>query len=345
MVKRLGGKTFKSDPLTAAIGQTTVLDEHAGEGTVESIAIAAVRTSQHNPRTTGRISPAEIIEHRDGKIDLTKNKDPERRKFFQGISELSQSISRSGLLQPIVVLREIGRDPETGRSEQLFRIAAGERRFLAHLLLDRKQIRAVIRPMGKDVLFERAATIVENIQRHDLTFKEMMLAIQTLDALFQEANGQPIGRDDLQRELGLGERACQRYLKIVRAPEDVLAAVVADKLRTVEAAVKATGLADASERAAYIQNQFALSAGDTAGEGRIKPKARATATKKRGPGRKRRYVDLGKTAHPVVVRGIIEKCLGKEAFNRGYGDVDWAPDDLASAQAAWDRFLTELGGQ
>lgn len=80
-----------------------------------------------------------------------------RKNFDQtALEELSASIKKHGLLQPIVVKQD----------GQNYVIIAGERRFRATKLLGKETIKAVVADMKSQNLRELA--LIENIQREDL---------------------------------------------------------------------------------------------------------------------------------------------------------------------------------
>ena len=77
--------------------------------------------------------------------------DPEK------VRELAESIREVGLLQP-VILR-----PSNGR----FEIVSGDRRYLAHKLIDRKEIKAIVKDLDdRETVVIRG---IENLQRENLT--------------------------------------------------------------------------------------------------------------------------------------------------------------------------------
>jgi ParB family chromosome partitioning protein len=86
-----------------------------------------------------------------GRYQPRKNFNPE------ALSELSESIKRSGVLQPIIV-----HPLPDGR----YAIVAGERRFRAALLANLGSIPAIIKELLPDQILEYA--LIENIQREDL---------------------------------------------------------------------------------------------------------------------------------------------------------------------------------
>ena len=80
-----------------------------------------------------------------------------RKKFDENaLKELSESIARHGLIQPIIVIAK--------NDENM--LIAGERRFRATKLLGEKYIKAIVADLGSQNLRELA--LIENIQRENL---------------------------------------------------------------------------------------------------------------------------------------------------------------------------------
>ena len=94
-----------------------------------------------------------------------------RKKFCEvSLSDLADSISRQGVLQPVAV-RPLA-DPD--RYELIY----GERRYRASLLAEKEDIPAVIHDVDEVTAFEIALT--ENIQREDMTPTDEGKAFQSL---------------------------------------------------------------------------------------------------------------------------------------------------------------------
>src|SRR3972149_731228 len=80
--------------------------------------------------------------------------DPER------VRELAESIREVGLLEPVLIR------PSNGRYEMV----AGDRRYLAHKLLNFKEIKAIVKPLDdRETVVIRG---IENLQRVNLTPSE-----------------------------------------------------------------------------------------------------------------------------------------------------------------------------
>ncbi len=101
--------------------------------------------------------------------ELRINPDQPRKRFEQvRLNELAASISRHGMVQPIVVRKEAGG----------YTIITGERRFRAAQLIGKETVPIVERAFEDDQLLEIA--LIENIQREDLNPIEEAAAISFL---------------------------------------------------------------------------------------------------------------------------------------------------------------------
>jgi ParB family chromosome partitioning protein len=127
--------------------------------------------------------------------------DPER------VRELAESIRESGLLQPIILR------PQNGRYE----IVAGDRRYLAHKLLELKEIKAIV----KDLDDQQTVVIrgIENLQRENLSPSEEA----GVYLLLKEEGG--LSSKDIAQKVGKSVNTVVRYLNFAKCPEHVKKAV------------------------------------------------------------------------------------------------------------------------
>ena len=95
---------------------------------------------------------------KDIDLDLIVENPYQPRKNFDetALSELSESIKRHGLIQPIIVIEKDGG----------YMLIAGERRFRATKMLGESKIKAIVADIESQSLRELA--LIENIQREDL---------------------------------------------------------------------------------------------------------------------------------------------------------------------------------
>ena len=127
------------------------------------------------------------------------------RKDFsnKSLEDLSQSLRRSGVLQPVVVRRH----------GQQFEIVVGERRWRAAKMAGLSQIPAVVREATDAETLELA--LVENLLREDLNPMEEAEAYQRLLTEFawtQEDLGQRVGKD---------RSSVANCLRLLKLPEQI----------------------------------------------------------------------------------------------------------------------------
>ncbi|HVB34478.1 MAG TPA: ParB/RepB/Spo0J family partition protein [Patescibacteria group bacterium] len=110
-----------------------------------------------------------------------------RRQFRQeALEELAQSIRSAGVIQPLV-LRKSG---------ERYQLIAGERRWRAAQLAGLKRVPAVVRDIAEEEVLE--ITLVENVQREDLSPVELARAFERLAdefSLTQEEIASRTGKD------------------------------------------------------------------------------------------------------------------------------------------------------
>jgi ParB/RepB/Spo0J family partition protein len=127
--------------------------------------------------------------------------DPEK------VRELAESIRESGLLQPILIR------PSNGR----FEIVAGDRRYLAHKLLNLKEIKSIVRELDdQETVIIRG---IENLQRVDLSPSEEAAVYLIL----KEEGGLSTGQ--IAKKTGKAHNTIARYLIFGKCPIEIRRAV------------------------------------------------------------------------------------------------------------------------
>jgi ParB family chromosome partitioning protein len=91
------------------------------------------------------------------------------RRKFSNIEELAESLQAHGLLQPVVL---------RASEDERFEIVAGHRRVAAARALGWDEISAIFRRVDDDEAF--LLTIIENLQRSDLSAREESAALEVL---------------------------------------------------------------------------------------------------------------------------------------------------------------------
>ena len=131
------------------------------------------------------------------------------RKIFreEALTELADSISRHGILQPLSVRR-------TGTGYELI---AGERRLRAAKMAGLSEIPCIV--MTMDEKESGMAAMIENLQRQDLDFIEEAAGIARLMDVWS------MSQDQAARLLGKSKSAIANKLRILRHSEPVLQAL------------------------------------------------------------------------------------------------------------------------
>ena len=133
--------------------------------------------------------------------------DPEK------LTELSQSIAATGVVQPVVV-----RALADGR----FQLITGERRLLASKQAGKITIPAIVREVSDEQAMEM--TVVENLQRADLNPMEQARAYHRLSSEFK------MTQDQMATRTGKDRASVSNFLRLLRLPEAVQQRVEAGDL-------------------------------------------------------------------------------------------------------------------
>jgi ParB family chromosome partitioning protein len=198
---------------------------------------------------------------------IRKNPFQPRKDFSpEGLKELQESLSQSGLLQPITVRRA----PEGGEAYELI---AGERRLRAATELGWTTISAVVKELDDRELLGLA--LVENLQRSDLNPVEEAEGYSRLIGEFghtQQTIASMVGRD---------RSTIANMLRILQLPP-IVRQMLRDGLLTIGQARPLLGLVDEKKIVdlAHETTNKGLSAREI--EQRVREGSEKTATRKRG---------------------------------------------------------------
>ncbi len=131
--------------------------------------------------------------------DIEPNRKQPRKEFDeQALSELSDSIARHGLIQPIVV-----RPLANGR----YMIIAGERRWRACRMAEVSQVPVIIKDTDDRTLMELA--LIENLQREDLNPVEEALGYKALIDEFS------LTQEEVAKRMGKSRSAVTNTLRLL----------------------------------------------------------------------------------------------------------------------------------
>ena len=165
-----------------------------------------------------------------GDIDPNRNQ-PRKRFDQQSLQQLADSIAQSGVLQPILLIKDGER----------YQILAGERRWRAARLAGLSSIPSLVRDADQVTRMEIA--LIENLQREDLNPMEEAAAIR---ALMDECG---LTQDAVSKRLSRSRPAIANLLRLLTLPQQVQEMVAEGKLT----AGHARALAAVESRTRQIQ--------------------------------------------------------------------------------------------
>ncbi len=131
----------------------------------------------------------------------------------EALEELADSIRVQGIIQPITV-RQLDRNS--------YQLIAGERRLQASKLAGLKHIPAYIRTANDQQMLEMA--LIENIQRENLNAIEIAFSYQRL---ISECS---LKQEELGERVGKNRATVNNYLRLLKLPPDIQAAVRDNRL-------------------------------------------------------------------------------------------------------------------
>jgi ParB family chromosome partitioning protein len=134
--------------------------------------------------------------------DIRPNPDQPRREFdSKALEELSLSIKSHGVMQPIIVVQD----------NKGYKIVAGERRWRAAKAAELKNMPAIVRSLKE--LEEIELSLIENIQRVDLSPLEQALAVYRLQQQFN------LTLDQIAQKLGKAVSTVSNLGRLLQLPE------------------------------------------------------------------------------------------------------------------------------
>lgn len=135
--------------------------------------------------------------------DIDKN--PFQTRYVdddEKLEELSESIKANGVVQPIMV--------RPGEEEGRFILVLGERRLLASKKAGKTTIPALVRRVSLQQAAEM--TIIENLQREDLSALEQAEAFRVLSKEFSLTQAQ------IGERVGLSRESVSNYMRLLKLP-------------------------------------------------------------------------------------------------------------------------------
>lgn len=170
--------------LSALISENTM--QGASQGYIPALPVDFIKPNPYQPRI--EIKPERLL-------------------------ELSDSIRENGVIEPIIV---------TKKSETVYELIAGERRWRATKLAGLEYIPVVVKEASPQQMLELA--IVENLQRADLNSLEEALAFEQLVKLYN------LTHEEVSRKVSLSRPAVANKIRLLSLPEEIKRALLEEKI-------------------------------------------------------------------------------------------------------------------
>jgi ParB family chromosome partitioning protein len=177
----------------------------------ENITIQAVADTS---RTPGNLVVNLAID------DIDKN--PYQTRYGmdeESLEELAESIRINGVVQPVVV--------RPAEKEGRYILILGQRRCLASKMAEKTTVPALVKRVSEQQAAEM--TIVENLQREDLSPLEHAEAFKVLSQKFG------LTQQQIGERVGLARESVSNYMRLLKLPERVMEYMAQKKLGFAEA--------------------------------------------------------------------------------------------------------------
>ena len=146
-------------------------------------------------------------------IEINPNQ-PRKEFKEENLKELSESISKHGIIQPVTV-RKLNKNK--------YQLISGERRFRASKISNLKVIPAFIRKAGDNEMLELA--LIENIQRENLNSLEIAISYKKL------VDDLKINHEELGKRVGKDRSTINNYLRLLKLPPSIQNGLIKNKIQ------------------------------------------------------------------------------------------------------------------
>ncbi len=177
---------------------------------------------------------------------IKANPDQPRRDFDEeGIKELSKSVRKYGVLQPLLVTKV---ETETQKGlEVSYQLIAGERRLRASQMAGLPQVPVVIRDEFEKKQDRLEVALIENVQRKDLNPVE---EAEAYDRLAKEFG---LTQKEIAEKVSKSREVVANAVRLLNLPKDIRDALRADKLSRAHAKALLAFSDDKKQRDVYNQ--------------------------------------------------------------------------------------------
>lgn len=313
------------------IGEQLEKGQHTGSGELKWLLLENVYPDPQQPRTLLSqlgINTLSVKEHCLGMVNLNDPKNSKKQEAFANLQALSETIAQHGLIQPISVHK---------LDKGGYIIEAGERRYLAHVLLGKSEIHAIVRAPQASRSKTLQRQLVENIGRDDLSLSEKIEALIELETLSQFKSAKTHMTKELSSLIGFSERQARKYVAVLQGPKELLDLVRSGRLRKLNDAAKIAVIDNKQARNEALKELL----GPSNEKKNNEPIDAKTEENKTSSNKSKKLgISLGKATDVNTIKHVIECVVGDEKYKNKFAKIDWSDDK--SAMKAWRLFWNAL---
>lgn len=321
-----------SEALTRGLSETIhVVENNTGIYRNIVLPISRIELDPDNPRKLA----VTMIDVQQG-LQASDPLYAEKQQELEKLKELAHTIKSSGVINPIIVYKP----------GEMYRVVAGERRCLASILANKKEIEARVfneKPKGFDL---KLIQWIENTAREDLTLAERLNNVRDIITAYQQQEGEVETNATLLKTItGLSLSQSSYYLAVLDAPLDVKMEIEKGNIRNLDKAALLSSIPTVEVRQQAIE---ACINGTSLRELRYLVNQQKSLKKKEvlpsavARGRKVEKINLGATPQSEVVKAIVDCVVTHEKFEKHsdqFIQVNWK--DFRQATKAF-RKLVEI---
>lgn len=312
-----------SHDLSRGLAETiNAVKNNIGALRYEVLPLSRIEIDPKNPRVLA-VSIQDIEEGLKSDDSLYEKKKDE----LDRLSRLGETIKKKGLINAIVVYRKMDK----------YRLVAGERRFLASLLIGKEDIQARVfeeEPSEDDL---RMIQWIENTEREDLTLNERLGNIRAIISGYKARHsGEEVTATTLKDILSISLPHASNYVSLLNAPHDIQERIEDGKINSIEKGAFISKIGDFSLRTKLIKEC-------EAGASLRELQSLATSIKQvknelnnsRGTsrvGKPLSMINLGTTKNPNVVKTVVKCVIERPEFNKYaafFDKIEWHKLDQA----------------
>lgn len=305
-VKKFGISSALSQGLSETI---QMVENDSGMLRETILPVNRIEVDPQNPRKL----TIELSDLPQGPSKADSKFDKKNEEFLK-LTELGESIKKSGLLNPIIVYKHSDK----------YRIVAGERRFLACMIIGKSFIEARVfndKPSGFQL---KLVQWFENTAREDLSLQERVNNIKEVANAYQTENPAITVNPQLLQEItGLSSQQAWTYFSVINADQELVLDVYAAGIQSLDKAALLLNIPEKRERERAIN---ACKDGLSLKELRLLLKKKTSKKQISTKGRKPTRVNLGTVSNQNIVKTIIDSVLSSSKFKKysyEFKSINW----------------------